>query len=186
MLKPSRSRATADLAMASLFIALALSTNYLLINIPNVKLMDTLVFIASCKIGITWGALVAAITWIVYGTLNPYGTNMITLAIVITGELLFVVAGFAVSKINPPVPRPLLFGLVGGLFTLAYDIYTNALTGILFYGSLWAGLVTMNFPLPMGIAHEVSNIVFFAIATPLLLKLLEKRQEMRGGETKNV
>ena len=54
----------------------------------------------------------------------------------------------------------------------AYDLITNAATGWVFYGSPWLGLVTMNFPIPLGIIHEVSNALFFFIVVPLLIRVL--------------
>lgn len=182
MIRSPRARPTLRLALTSLLIALALSTNYLLINIPNVKLMDLLVFVGAYLMGPIWGSLVGAMTWIVYGTLNPYGTNLITLAIVITGELFYVVAAYLASKTSPIPPRALFLGFLGGLFTLAYDLYTNALTGIMFYGSFWAGIVTMNFPLPVGLVHQLSNVVFFGIAGPPVISLLSLHAKPEPGK----
>lgn len=172
MMRTARARPALRLALASLLVALALSTNYLLINVPNVKLMDLLVFAGAYLMGPIWGSLVGAMTWIVYGTLNPYGTNMLTLVIVITGELFYVIAAYLASRASPISPRSLMFGFLGGLFTLAYDLYTNALTGILFYGSFWAGIITMNFPLPVGLMHQLSNVLFFGIAGPPIISIL--------------
>jgi hypothetical protein len=56
--------------------------------------------------------------------------------------------------------------------TLAYDLITNAVSGLLSYNSVWMGLLTMNFPIPLGIMHEASNLVLFAVLTPALLRLL--------------
>lgn len=161
------------LAHASLLVALALSTNYLLISIPNVKLMDSVVFVTSYCMGLTWGVLVAALIWLVYGTINPLGANLLTLLLVTTGELFYVLAARAACALGKA--NALLFGLLGGLSTLMYDLYTNALTGALFLGSAWLGVMTMNFPLPMGIIHEVSNVVFFSTAVPVLIRLVSRR-----------
>jgi hypothetical protein len=54
-----------------------------------------------------------------------------------------------------------IYGTIGLLSTLVYDIITNAAVGALFYGSILYGLITMNFPFPMGIMHEFSNAVMF-------------------------
>jgi hypothetical protein len=34
------------------------------------------------------------------------------------------------------------------------------------------GLLTMNFPIPLGIMHEASNLVLFAVLTPVLLRVI--------------
>jgi hypothetical protein len=161
------------LAQSSLLVALALSTNYLLISVPNVKLMDSIVFVSSYQMGLAWGVLAALLIWLVYGTINPLGANLLTLLVVASGELLYVFAARIARSFT--VANPLLLGLLGGVSTFVYDLYTNALTGTLFLGSLWLGIMTMNFPLPMGIIHEVSNIVFFSTAVPILIKLMSRR-----------
>jgi hypothetical protein len=70
--------------------------------------------------------------------------------------------------------RYLIFGVAGLFATLAYDIITNAASGLLAYNSIWLGLITMNIPIPLGIIHAASNFVLFATITPLLLRLLAK------------
>src|SRR5438552_18799690 len=48
-------RRSTKVMITAVFTALALSTNYALIGIPNVKIMDTLVFIAPSFIGLRPG-----------------------------------------------------------------------------------------------------------------------------------
>jgi len=156
-----------------------MATNYLLLPLPNIKLMDAFVFAAAFTLGWTYGAVSATIVWLVYGTLNPLGSNPYTLAMVIGGEMLYVAGGAllarestrALNRTSSLLERTLLFGAIGVLLTLGYDIFTNATTGILVYGSILTGLLTMNFPLPLGIIHEASNFVFFSLFVPLLISL---------------
>jgi hypothetical protein len=71
---------------------------------------------------------------------------------------------------------------------LAYDLITNAVSGLMAYNSIWMGILTMNVPLPLGIMHEASNFVFFATTTPLLVPLLRKGalpMEMSYRSSKN-
>lgn len=167
------------IALLALFSAVPMATNYLLLFLPNVKLMDAFVFAAAFTLGWTYGAFSAVIVWLVYGTLNPLGTNPYTLAMVIGGEMLYVAGGAllahgstrALGRASSLLQRSLVFGTTGLLLTLGYDIFTNAVTGIVFYGSVLTGLLTMNFPLPFGIIHEASNFVFFSVFVPLLLSL---------------
>jgi len=117
--------------------------------------------------------------WLVYGTLNPLGSNPYTLAMVIGGEMLYVAGGAllahgstrALARTSSLIQRSLAFGATGLLLTVGYDIFTNAATGVLVYGSVLTGLLTMNFPLPLGIIHETSNFVFFSLFVPLLVSL---------------
>ncbi len=165
-------------ALLTSLSALAVATNYAMLPLLNIKLMDSVVFVAGLSFGASSGCAVATVAWLVYGTLNPYGFSLPTLLTVILSEMIYAIAGGAMShswlgpkggEFKPWVmERNIGFGVVGLLSTLAYDLVTNAVTGWLYYGSAWIGLLTMNFPLPMGILHEASNLFLFALVAPPL------------------
>lgn len=87
------------------------------------------------------------------------------------GAFLARVTTRSLNRTSSLLQRSLVFGATGLLLTLGYDVFTNAATGILIYGSALTGLLTMNFPLPLGIIHEASNFVFFSLFVPLLVSL---------------
>lgn len=160
------------LVFVALLVSLALATNYVLISVPNVKLMDFVTFLAGKTLGFAWGAVTATLIWLVYGTINPYGFSASILPILVVSEMSYCVAGSLVNDRFSKLPNKekfFIYGIIGLLSTLVYDIATNAAVGILFYGSIVLGLITMNFPLPMGLMHELSNAVIF----PLLSLALE-------------
>src|SRR2546422_9219906 len=64
-------RRSTKVMITAVFTALALATNYALIRIPNVKIMDTLVFIAALFFGLRLGFGVSASVWAVYRFVNP-------------------------------------------------------------------------------------------------------------------
>ena len=168
--------------LIALVSALCVVTNYALLPFANMKLMDAIVFVSGFLFGPSFGASVAAIPWLIYGTLNPYGFSFPTLISVILGEMIYALTGYLVSR------RPDLFfgntwlsiqnigsGVVGMASTLLYDLFTNAVVGWLFYGSVLRGLLFMNFPLPLGIIHEVSNFFFFALLAPPVIHAVKRR-----------
>ena len=169
-------------ALIACLAALCIGTNYAMLPIPNVKLMDAIVFTTGLFFGIVPGAAVAAIAWLVYGTLNPLGFALPILLTVIPSEMIYALAGHllrrtAAGNLESDVmglERIIAFGALGLFSTLAYDLITNAVSGLVTYNSVWMGLLTMNVPLPLGIIHEASNFVFFATMTPVLLRLLSK------------
>ena len=69
-IQASRTRRTAFIAILA---ALCIGTNYVLLPLPNVKLMDVIVFTVSLSMGIIPAVAVASVAWLVYGTLNPLG-----------------------------------------------------------------------------------------------------------------
>ncbi|MEM2929674.1 MAG: hypothetical protein QW797_02295 [Thermoproteota archaeon] len=167
-------------ASMAVLAALAISSNYVLIGLPNVKLMDAIVFASSMAMGLKFGAGLAVLIWIVYGTLNPYGLNLPTLIVVMFSETIYVLFSRVALRLRAGLDEAraydsLMLGSIGLFSTLIYDLVTNAFTGLLFYGSVLTGLLTMNFPIPMGIIHQASNALFFPLAVPIMYKT------MRGG-----
>jgi hypothetical protein len=94
-----------------------------MIDIPNVKLMDAFVFIAAFVFGLEVGLGTAISIWAVYGFINPYGQDDLTLLLfLMIGECLYALSGALLSRtfvarelmvkqiqpktvVNRPVPR---------------------------------------------------------------------------------
>ena len=155
-------------AAASLFTALAVTTNYLLFPIWNVKLMDVIVFLSAYILGFKFGVIVAVFSWLIYGVFNPLGFSFPILAAVACCEVFYAAAGAFCA--NRGVLHPLKLGLIGLVATLGYDLVTNAVSGVLFTNTLWpgilVGILTMNFPIPMGLLHQASNFLLFSLLPP--------------------
>ncbi len=135
---PSSSRPAVKVSLIAVFTAISVGTNYAMIDIPNVKLMDAFVFIAAFLFGAEVGLGSAVSIWAVYGFANPYGVDdFVTLAFVMTGECLYALSGWVLSR--TPLGKDLLrqgqshrlfrmsvvFGLIGLQATFAYDVLTN-------------------------------------------------------------
>ena len=70
-----------------------------MIDLWNIKLMDSLIFIAAFLFGLQVGLGTAVSTWIVYGFLNPYGQDdPVLLAFLISGECFYAIAGALLSR----------------------------------------------------------------------------------------
>ena len=159
--------------------AACISTNYLLIGITNVKLMDLIVFASGFIFGPYVGASIGLLTWLVYGTLNPYGFSLPILAATCAGESLYgVVGGLLGSRIvqsnNGKDISSILFinarfAVIGFLLTFVYDLFTNVVSGIV------AGIpiiVALASGIPFAIAHEFSNAAFFFLGASLLIRAM--------------
>ena len=183
-------RTSTKATLVAVFAALALATNYALIALPNIKLMDALVFIAAFLFGLRLGIGVAASTWLVYGFVNPYGqADFVLLSFLIVGECFYAVAGAVLSRTSlardllrgSRAYRPLspvssnsklgfVFALVGFQATFAYDILTNFGSWIFKTNSLYqAFLIGMITGAPFALLHEGSNIFFFAAVAPVVI-----------------
>jgi hypothetical protein len=168
-------------ALIAVFTALALGTNYLMIDIPNVKLMDALVFIAAFLFGLEVGLGSAISVWVIYGFINPYGqAGFPLLFFLVIGESFYATAGVLLRRTSasrellsndrPNARMSLLFGLIGFQATFAYDVLTNfgswMFTASSVYQAFVIGMITGA---PFAIIHEVSNVVFFATVVPMAI-----------------
>jgi hypothetical protein len=160
------------------FAAMSLATNYAMTSLPNVKLMDALVFIAAFLFGVDVGIGTALLTWTVYGFVNPYGQAGFPLILFLMAGECFYALGAGVLKRtsfardllqsdHPYVRSSLLFGVVGLAATFGYDTLTNFATYLPFAGSLYqAFVVGMITGAPFAVIHEASNLFFFAAVAP--------------------
>jgi hypothetical protein len=168
-------------ALVAVFTAISLGTNYAMIDIPNVKLMDAFVFIAAFLFGLDVGLGSAVSIWLIYGFINPWGqTDLIGLLFLTSGECFYAVSGGLVRRASvardamqttgPYGRKNLLFGLIGLQATFAYDVLTNFGTYVLRTSSLYQALIIgMITGAPLGILHEGSNFFLFATVVPLAI-----------------
>lgn len=163
-----------------MIVALIVSTNYAMFAFTNVKLMDMLVFLAGFWMGPLYGAAAGALSWTVYGTVNPLGFSLLTFLTVVPMEMIYGVLGGALRKriASSPLEMSWAFGLVGLGATLAYDLVTNAVAGALFYASILTGMFN-PLTLLFSAAHIISNVVLFAALAPLIV-VETKRSFFRG------
>jgi uncharacterized membrane protein len=202
---PVFDRASTRATLVAVFTALALETNYTLIGIPNVKLMDALVFIAAFLFGLRVGIGVGVSTWLVYGFVNPYGqADLVLLSFLIAGECFYAIGGAALSRssfvrdllgkdraqwrsgrVSTYLKIIIVFGVVGFQATFAYDILTNFGSWIFKTNTLYQALIIgMITGAPFAVTHEVSNIVFFALVAPVVI--VTTRHFGLGGMAKKV
>ncbi len=86
--------------MIAVLTAVCVATNYLLIGFVNVKFMDLIVFVSGLAFGAVVGSSVGALTWLVYGTINPYGFSLPILVATCLGETIFGLAGALLGRLG--------------------------------------------------------------------------------------
>lgn len=166
-------------SVIAMMTAACVSTNYMLIGVVNVKFMDLIVFVSGFVFGPLIGASVGILTWLVYGTLNPYGFSLPILLATCTGESIYGIIGGLLgskqTKVNHeavsdyPWLINVKFAIVGFLLTFVYDLFTNIVSGLV------AGIplpVVLISGIPFAIAHEISNTAFFFVGASLLIRAI--------------
>ena len=154
--------------------ATCLATNYALVGLPNVKLMDFIVFASGLLFGPAVGVSVGALTWLIYGTINPYGFCLPILVATTLSETIYGLAGGVLRRLSGDswlrdglAWSAYKLGVLGFSLTALYDLATNV-----------AFAITFGIPIPLALAygawfsltHELSNAAIFAACTPALAK----------------
>jgi len=166
--RPFQRQATRASVIAVMTAACIVS-NYLLIGIFNVKLMDLIVFSSGFLFGPSVGASVGILTWLVYGTLNPYGFSLPVLVATSLMESVYGIVGGILGKrgkMGVGLTGNLKYGIIGFLLTFLYDLVTNIVSGLSAGIPLGVALIA---GIPFAIAHQGSNAAFFFLgASPLI------------------
>jgi len=155
-------------APTALMTALATASAYATAAIPNVTLMDVVVFVAGWTMGAAAGATVGCLSWLVYGVFNPYGFNPLVWASTTVCEALYGLAGGLTRRLLSPISHvglrgAVLLGSLGFLATFTYDLFTNLAFAVAF-NVPW--LLAIALGAPFALAHEVSNLAIFTLAAP--------------------
>ena len=175
------SGASTKASLIAVFTAVSLGTNYVLADIPNVKVMDAIVFIAAFLFGLDVGLGAAFFSRLVYGYVNPWGqVGLDLLVFLIIGESFYAVAGsllrrglfarrLTVDK-GTYAGWGIIFGVTGLVSTFAYDVLTNFASYVFTTTSLFNALIIgMTTGAPFAIIHEVSNLFFFGTVAPITI-----------------
>ena len=150
-----------------LLVALAIATNYVMVGFFNIKLMDFLVFIGGFLFGPIVGASIGVLSWLVYGTLNPYGfVPQVWLATMLSETVYGVVGGFLGKKLTSTdfeghhLKLGIFFATMGFLPTVVYDLITNIAYAISFDVPI---IVAVVVGAPFTVIHQVANAAIFGL-----------------------
>jgi hypothetical protein len=165
---------TRRIAVISLFTALAIATDYAMLPLSNIKLMDSIVFVSSLAFGLGVGASVGALTWLVYGSVNPLGPDSgFLLVLLIVSETVYAFLGSAARRMlgfeESRIPvRSLFWGALGLIGAFLYDLNTIVTPALVAGEPPAAAFASLLPAAPFMVAHEVSDFVFFATVAPAL------------------
>jgi hypothetical protein len=183
---------TRDLALVAGFTALAIASDFALADIPNVKLVDPIVFSVAFVFGLEMGVCVGVLSELTWGALSPYGFGGYIIPFLVAGEVLYALAGWAAARVwagesSRLSSRNLYFGAALALCAFLWDLETNAGTALLaFWPSLTQQklLATEFFGIPFMVSHEVSDLVTGAVLAPIIIFYASRlaRPRVHAGE----
>jgi LytS/YehU family sensor histidine kinase len=179
------------LTTIAILVALSVGTNYAMISLYNVKLMDFIVFVGGFCFGPLVGTLIGIVSWMVYGTLNPLGFSLPIWLSTMFSEPIYGIVGALVRKSlnrndfaeykKDRVNACFFFGVLGMSLTVVYDVITNIVFG---YVSGWNILFALIVGfVPLGFVHMISNAFFFGLGCMPTINAILK---VAGGEKSGV
>jgi len=168
---------TKEIALVAAFTALAIASDFALADIPNVKLVDPIVFSVAFVFGFEMGVYVGVLSELIWGTLSPYGFGGYIIPFLVGGEVLYALAGWAAARVwagesSRLSSRNLYFGAALSLCAFLLDLETNAGTALLsFWPSLTVQklLATEALGVPFMVSHEVSDLFTGAVLAPFII-----------------
>lgn len=160
-------------------------SNYALIWLPNVKLMDLIVFVSGLKFGKLVGVLVGALTWVIYGLFNPYGFFLPIWLACIIGETFYgLVGGVLRSVFREKFKLFFVPTVIAVLVTIIYDLWTNFVFAIMFATDQQAFALMIASGIPFMFIHTFANTVLFTLGTyPLSFAFDKVGTIFQGVET---
>ncbi len=166
---------TRRIIQTGLFIALVVILGFLLAEVPNIELMTVSVFLSGVILGSRSGAIVGALSILLYSLFNPYGPPLppLVLAQVLGFALVGCVGGMLRRPLAAGGGAPYLFSALAGLLlTLVYDSLTTVATAVIALGAdrLVEGVAGFFVAGALFIiVHTLSNtIVFTVTAVPVM------------------
>lgn len=168
--------ATLKLPVIVTMTALCIASNYALVFLPNVSLMDLIVFVGGFCFGPYVGMFIGILSWMVYGAINPFGfVPQIWLATMLSESFFGLTGGFLGRRLssdyvsNGGWGSSVFFGFAGLISTLAYDLVTN----IAYASSFGLPIpTTIIVGIPFAVIHGVSNVAIFGIGSVPLVKII--------------
>lgn len=168
---------TREIAIVAAFSALAVASDFALTDLPNVKLVDPIVFSVAFVFGLEMGVYVGVLSEAIWGTLSPYGFGGYIIPFLVVGEVSYALAGWAASRIwrehsSRVSSRNLFFGAMLAICAFAFDLESQAGTALIaFWPSVTVAdlVVTELNGITFMLAHELSDLATGAVLVPLII-----------------
>ncbi len=174
---------TQGVSVVAVFSALIIASDFALVPFPNVKLLDTLVFVVAFLFGLKNAAAVAVVSETIWSLVSPWGVAPYALIpFLVGGELLFALAGWWASRIwgergRLLSPNSLFMGSLMLICAFVWDFETNAATALI---ASWPtfGLGTLllyeGMGIPFAFVHEEADFLLGMLVVPAAVLLVPK------------
>ena len=167
-------RSSRLLAVVAIFTALAVGSDFALAGIPNVKLVDALVFLSAYLFGFRTGASIGVLSELIWAYATPWGAPGFIAPFLIAGEVVYAAAGSMSARIwsSGPSMNPGRGMVFGGLLTICaflWDVETNLASALVAFWPTVTPLkvmTTMLMGTPFMLMHELSDFAIGFLLVP--------------------
>jgi hypothetical protein len=167
-----------NLVRAATFAATAIGLGFMFMLVPNIEFISVTVFLSGLTLGVLFGTLVGGTAMLIYSILNPLGSGLIYIPLLV-GQIIAMAgigtAGAIMGKLFKSMPFRISIpaaGVSGCISALWYDGITT-LAYPFSAGYNWDETLTYAVSgLIFTFMHAVSNTVIFSIVVPGYLKRL--------------
>lgn len=175
------------IALISTFSALAIVLGYLLAGIPNIELFTLTIFLSGFILGIRDGMIVGFLSSLIFTLFNPIGTSPPPLLVfqlfhyTLTGLLGALTKKFLNKRkfFTPEgdlykLPIMVIFGSIGALITIEYQIFSSLMDALVYLGSLNQFPLYFLRGIPFTAIHIIGNTLGFIFILPGLIHIVNK------------
>jgi len=175
------------IALISMFTSLSVVLAYTLASLPNIELFTLSIFLGGFIMGKKEGLFIGTLSAIIFVFFNPYGVSplplltyqvahytLVGLAGALTHDFLKGRDFFQPEKDLYTFPLMLLFGFIGALLTISYDLITSFIDTLYIYGTLDVFIPYFLTGIVFTTIHEIGNTLGFIFILPGLIQLIHK------------
>ncbi len=175
------------IALISMFTALSVVLAYILVSLPNIELFTLSIFLAGFIMGKKEGFFIGTLSALIFVFFNPYGVSPLPL---LTYQIIHYAFTGLIGALTHDVlegrsfyrpeldlytlPMMILFGFIGGIITISFDIITSFIGAITIYGTLDAFIPYFLSGVVFTTIHEAGNILGFVFILPGLIQVVHK------------
>ena len=168
------------LVQAAIFAAMAIGLGFMFMLVPNLEFISVPVFLSGLTLGMGYGTLVGGTAMLIYSAMNPLGSGLIYITLLLGQILAMAGIGLLGSiskqflKIHNPLACSIVAGGIGLVCTLLYDGVTT-LTYPISAGYDWDETVAYAISgLLFTFMHLVSNAIIFSLVVPGYLRRISQ------------
>jgi len=180
-------RKTFRIVLVSTFSALAIVLGYMLAYIPNIELFTLTIFLSGFILGKKDGIIVGCFSSLIFCFFNPLGASPLPLLTFqlfhysLTGFLGALIRDYLKKKnfFKPDedlyiTPVMIIFGLMGALITINFQIFASMVDVLSFFGTIDEFIPYFLTGILFTVTHIIGNTLGFIFILPGLIQLIYK------------